>query len=150
MRLNGKMLLTAFAQRRAPDPGFGGRGVARVVLWGAVMLVPVASLGRGIHVQWVDLYGNGTMMASLADGEGRVTHVCLDGRADSPTRGRLFEQARHPRQEGAALVELGGPEEAVVVPLVSRWLESGPRATGLTERGWELARATLLLVGAFS
>jgi hypothetical protein len=112
------------------------------------MLAPITSLGPGLRVQWVDLYGDGTMMASLADSDGQVTHVCIDGRASSPTRGRLFQQARHPRQVGAVLVELGGEEEGIVVPLISRWLDSaGPKALELTELGWEMARDTLLRLG---
>jgi hypothetical protein len=112
------------------------------------MLVPIASLGQGLHVRLVDFYGDGTMWASLADDEGQVTHVCFDGRAQSPTRHRLYQQARHPRQDGAVLVELGSPEEGVVIPLLSRWLDSGgPKALGLTEYGWEMAREALLRYG---
>lgn len=114
------------------------------------MLVSVVSLGPGLHVQLVGLYGDGTLWASLADSAGRVTHVCIDGRAHSPTCGRLFEKARHPREDSAVLLELGGSEEGIVVPLLSRWLEKGPKALGLTEWGWELAREALLRLGAFS
>jgi hypothetical protein len=43
---------------------------------------------------------------------------------------------------------LGAPEEGIVVPLLSHYLDSGgPRALGLTEYGWELARETLLRLG---
>ena len=70
------------------------------------MLVPIASLRKGLHVRLVDFYGDGTMMASLADSAGQRTHVCFDGRASSPIRHRLFQQARHPRQQGAVLLEL--------------------------------------------
>jgi hypothetical protein len=46
------------------------------------------------------------------------------------------------------LVELGAPEEGIVIPLLSRYLHShGPKASGLTEYGWELARETLLRYG---
>jgi hypothetical protein len=46
------------------------------------------------------------------------------------------------------LVELGAEEEGIVVPLLSRYLDSGgPKALGLTEYGWELARETLLRLG---
>lgn len=113
-----------------------------------MMLIPVLSLGRNLRVEWVDFYDDGTMTASIADDSGQRTHVCFDGRASSPTRHRLFQQARHPRQEGAALVELGDPEEGIVVSLVSRWLDSEkPKAQGLAEWGWELARDTLLHLG---
>ena len=113
-----------------------------------MMLIPVLSLGRNLRVEWVDFYGDGTMTASIADDSGQRTHVCFDVRASSPTRNRLFQQARHPRQAGAVLVELGDPEEGIVVSLLTRWLDSeGPKAQGLTEWGWELARDTLLHLG---
>ena len=45
-------------------------------------------------------------------------------------------------------MELGAPEEGIVIPLLSRYLDShGPKAAGLTEYGWELARETLLRYG---
>ncbi len=110
--------------------------------------VPVASLGRGMRVEWVDFYGNGVMSAALADAEGQRADVCFDGRANSPTRGRLFEGRRHPGKDGARLLELGGPEEGIIVPLISRWIDSGgPKALGLTERGWELVKESLLRIG---
>jgi hypothetical protein len=112
------------------------------------MQIPVTALGKGLRVEWVDFYGDLTMHACLSDDAGQRTEVCIDGRADSPTRYRLFQQGRHPRKPGARLVELGGPEEAVVVPLLSKYLDSGgPKALGLTEYGWELARETLLHLG---
>jgi hypothetical protein len=88
------------------------------------MLAPVSSLSREVHVAWLDYYGDGTIMAALVDGEGRETHVCIDGRQTSPTRYRLFERARHPNQEGAVLVKLGSTEESVLVPLLSRYCDS--------------------------
>ena len=58
------------------------------------------------------------------------------GGTNSLTRYRLFQQARHPNQPGAILVELGTPEEAIVIPLLSKYLDSGgPKALGLTEYG---------------
>ncbi len=112
------------------------------------MLVPVTALGKGLRVVHVDFYGDLTMHACLRDDAGQLTVVCIDGRADSVTRYRLFQQARHPRQPGAVLVELGAPEEGIVIPLLSRYLDSGgPKALGLTEYGWELARQTLLRLG---
>jgi hypothetical protein len=112
------------------------------------MFMPVTALGRVLRVEWVDFYSRHTITACIADDEGRRTFVCFDGRPDSPTRNRLFQQARHPRQPGAVPVELGGPEEGIVVPLLSRWLDSaGPRALGLTDYGWELAREALLRLG---
>jgi hypothetical protein len=88
------------------------------------------------------------MHACLSDEAGQRTAVCIDGRKNSPTRYRLFEQARHPNQPGAALVELGAPEEGIVIPLLSKYLDSGgSKALGLTEYGWELAREILLRFG---
>jgi hypothetical protein len=112
------------------------------------MLVPVTALGGRLWVEWVDFYGDHTMTACIIDSTGQRTHVCFDGRASSPTRYRLFQQARHPRQPGAVLVELGGQEEGIVVPLLSHWIDSGgPKTLGLTAFGWELARETLLRLG---
>jgi hypothetical protein len=112
------------------------------------MRLPVTELGRGIRLEWVDFYGDHTMHARLVDDAGQRTEVCIDGRANSPTRYRLFQRARHPRQPGAVLVDLGAPEEGIIVPLLSRYLDSaGPKALGLTEYGWELARETLLRLG---
>jgi hypothetical protein len=115
---------------------------------GLQMLRPVTALGNRLHVEWVDFYGDFTMHACIADDAGQRTQVCIDGRATSPTRYRLFQQARHPNQPGAALVELGALEEGIVIPLLSNYLDSGgPKALNLTEYGWELARETLLRFG---
>lgn len=112
------------------------------------MFTNLSALGKGLHVQWVDFYGDHTMHASIADATGQATQVCIDGRAKSPTRFRLFVNARHPRQEGAELVELGAEEEGIVIPLLSKYLDSrGPKALNLTEFGWELAHETLLRYG---
>jgi hypothetical protein len=115
---------------------------------GPLMQIPVTALGRGLRVEWVDFYGDLTMHACISDDAGRRTEVCFDGRRNSPTRHRLFQRARHPRQPGASLVELGAEEEGIVVPLLSRYIDSGgPKALGLNEYGWELARETLLRYG---
>ena len=112
------------------------------------MQIPVLALGERLRVEWVDFYGDLTMHARLSDDAGQRTEVCIDGRTNSPTRYRLFQQARHPGQPGATMVELGAPEEGIVVPLLSKYLDSGgPKALGLTEYGWELARETLLHLG---
>ena len=60
----------------------------------------------------------------LEDERGRGTEVCIDGRKNSPTRYRLFEQTRHPNRQGAVLIELGAVEEGIVVHEVCQWLES--------------------------
>jgi hypothetical protein len=112
------------------------------------MQKPVTTLGKRLHVEWVDFYGDHTMHACIADDTGQRTEVCIDGRSTSSTRFRLFQQARHPHQLGAVLVELGAPEEGIVIPLLSKHLDSGgPKALNLTEYGWELARETLLRFG---
>ncbi len=112
------------------------------------MPLPISALGKELQVELLDLYGDHTLWARIADGEGRRTLVCIDGRAASPTRFGLFQQATHPRKAGAVLVGLGAPEEGVVVGLLSHYLDSGgPKALGLTEFGWEMAREILLRLG---
>lgn len=112
------------------------------------MQPPVTALGNGLKVEWLDFYGDHTMHACLSDEAGQRMEICIDGRKHSPTRYRLFQQARHPNQAGAALVQLGAPEEGIVIPLLSKYLDSsGPKALCLTEYGWELARETLLHYG---
>lgn len=108
----------------------------------------MTSLGKGLRVEWVDFYGDRTLHACISDEAGQRTTICIDGRMNSPTRYRLFQQARHPNKPGAVLVELGATEEGIVIPLLSRYLDShGPKASGLTEYGWELAWETLLHYG---
>lgn len=112
------------------------------------MQLPVSALGGRLRVEWVDFYGDHTMHACISDEAGQRTQICIDGRRDSPTRYRLFQQARHPSKPGAALVELGAPEEGIVIPLLSKYLEAGgPKALSLTEYGWELAKEILLRFG---
>jgi hypothetical protein len=114
----------------------------------AMMHLPMTALGKKLRVEWVDFHGDLTMHACISDEAGQRTEVCIDGRKDSPTRYRLFQQARHPSKPVAVLVELGAPEEGLVIPLLSQYLDShGPKAAELTEYGWELARETLLRYG---
>src|SRR5438067_1629283 len=114
----------------------------------SLMLLPVTALGMGSRIEWVDFYGDCTMHAGISDWAGQRTAICIDGRKTSPTLYRLFHQARHPNKPGAVLVDLGAPEEGIVIPLLSRYLDShGPKASGLTEYGWELAREILLRYG---
>ena len=87
-------------------------------------MAPISELGKDLIVEWADYYSEGTMGIAITDRQGRKTFVCIDGRQNSPTRNRLFEQARHPSQAGAVLVELGSSEEGVLVPLLSRWCDS--------------------------
>jgi hypothetical protein len=47
------------------------------------------------------------------------------------------------------LLELGATEEGVVIPLVSRWLDSSSlRVLGLLDVGWGLLRDTLIRIGS--
>jgi hypothetical protein len=112
------------------------------------MDLPVAALGKHLRVEWVDFYGDHTMHACISDEAGQRTEICIDGRKSSPTRYRLFQQGRHPNKPGATLVELGASEEGIVIPLLSKYLDScEPKALNLTEYGWELAKETLLRFG---
>jgi hypothetical protein len=111
-------------------------------------LVPVSLLGDSPRVTLADAYGDGTVWFAIDGSEDTFALVCIDGRPGSPTRHRLFDQAKHPRKPRAVLLDLGAPEEGLVVPLVSRWLDSAqPRELGLTEYGWELIRDSLLGLG---
>jgi len=111
-------------------------------------MIPVTALGKGLRVEWVDFYGDHIMHAFISDEAGQRTAICIDRRKNSPTRNRLFQQARHPNKAGAVLIELGAPEEGIVIPLLSKYLDSGgPKTLGLTEYGWELAKETLLHFG---
>jgi hypothetical protein len=107
--------------------------------------MPVTALGKGLRVEWIEVYGDHTLHARISDEAGQQTSICIDGRNNSPTRNRLFQQGRHPNKPEAVLVELGSPEEGIVIPLLSRYFDShGPKASGLTEYGWEFAREILL------
>lgn len=112
------------------------------------MLSPVSSLSGSIRIVLVDAYGDGTVWFAFEDSNGRRARACIDGRARSHTRNRLFDGVSHPNDSNATLLELGGSEESIVVPLVSQWLDSGPPQTlGLTEYGWEQIRDALVRLG---
>lgn len=111
------------------------------------MFYPIASLVGNLEADAVDGYGDGTICAWVGDDQGRGTQICIDGRKGSPTRNRLFEQARHPRMRGAALIDLGAPDEGIVVPLLSRWLDSDKALKWLTRYGKEMVQAALLRLG---
>ena len=61
---------------------------------------------------------------------------------------RLFDRAMHPNKPGAVLLELGGPEEGIVIPAVSRWLDAdGPKKLGMREGARELFMNAFLRLG---
>ncbi|WP_148227159.1 hypothetical protein [Planctopirus limnophila] len=112
------------------------------------MLSPIQSLNPRTAIRLGAAYGDGTVWFSLEDSEGRIAHICIDGRDGSQTRYRLFDGARHPNSPDTVLIELGAPEEGVIVSLASTWLDSGtPKDLGLTEFGWDLICDTLLRIG---
>jgi hypothetical protein len=111
------------------------------------MIYPLASLDINLRVRLVDAYGDGTVWASIEDGQGRTTRICIDGRKSSVTRNRLFERAKHPSDPDCVIVELVAPEEGLVVALISEWLDSNDGLEGLTERGRVIVREALLRLG---
>ena len=88
------------------------------------MVTSVANLRGQIELHLVDACSDGVVWARLVDAHGGAALVSIDGRADSATRFRLFDRARHPEDAEAVLLELGGPEEGIVVPLLSQWCDS--------------------------
>jgi len=111
------------------------------------MLPPISTLGSSVRVTLVDAYGDGTVWFCFKNSAGDLTTVCIDGREGSPTKHRLFDQARHPSQPDAVFLELGGEEEGLVVGLVSRWLDSNESHKKLTEYGRELITNALVRIG---
>jgi hypothetical protein len=107
----------------------------------------LADLGKDLLADCVGTYSDGTLNAWIGDKQGRGTEICIDARIGSPTRHRLFEKARHPRKHGAILVELGAPEEGMVVALLSRWLDSDEALRWLTSVGKEVVQRALLNLG---
>jgi hypothetical protein len=81
------------------------------------------------------------------DNQDRGVEVCIDLRQDSPTRNRLFEGGRHPRKSGATLIELGSEQEGIIIPLLSRYLDSDEARKQLTEYGFELFQDALIRYG---
>ena len=113
------------------------------------MLSPVSTLGDSARVVLADAYSDGTVGFAFEDAEGGYAVVCIDGRQGSPTRHRLFDMARHPKLAAAVLLELGAAEESIVIPLVSRWLDSAPPPVlGLHDVGWKLFRDALIRIGS--
>jgi hypothetical protein len=90
-----------------------------------MMLSSITALKPPINVTLVDCYADGTIWFSLNDTQGQFATLCIDGRVESQTRFRLFDRARHPNSEDARLIGLGEPEEGIVIPLISSWIDSG-------------------------
>lgn len=112
------------------------------------MWAPLSTLNYSRRVAFADAYGDGTVTFTFEDSEGRRATVCIDGRKGSLTRNRLFDQAKHPNSPEAVLLELGAVEEGLIVPLISKWLDSGePRKQEFTEFGQELIRNAVLRLG---
>jgi hypothetical protein len=111
------------------------------------MLPSVLSLGPTMRVATADCFDDGTVCFLIRGSQNQITSVCIDGRKGSPTRHRLFQQARQPWQPTAVLIELGAPEEGIVVPLISRWLDSDEAKCLLSELGLRLLRDALLRLG---
>lgn len=88
------------------------------------MVTSVANLSGQIELDAIDAHPDGVVWARLVDAGGGEAIVSLDGREGSPTRFRLFDRARHPVDSDAVLLELGGPEEGIVVPVLSQWCDS--------------------------
>lgn len=108
---------------------------------------PITALGADLRVALVDMYRDGTVWVRLEDGSRRRSVACIDGRAGSLTRYRLFQGARHPTDRAATLIELGAVEEGVVIPLISRWLDSEVARKDLTTYGRERIQETLIRLG---
>lgn len=137
--------------RETARTGAPGRGAITVSIRPSfsevVLESPIASLGKGLRCEFVDAYGDGTVNARIIDDQGHQAVICIDGRKGSPTRYRLFEGDRHPNRPGAVLIELGAPEEGIVVPLLSRWLDSDEARKSFTEEGYERVRMTVSRLG---
>jgi hypothetical protein len=109
------------------------------------MLVPISSLNNDLHVVVAAGYPDGTFWASIEDSQPHRTQVCIDGRADSPTRYRMFEMARHPSESTARLVPLGSEEEDLIVGLLSRWNDASETLKQGSREEWIADCRNLLL-----
>ena len=87
------------------------------------------------------------MWAAIEDSQQRRAHVCIDCRAGSPTRNRIFDRARHPAKPGAVLIKLGAPEEGIVVSLLSCWCDDEETSRRYREEGIEITRNALIHIG---
>jgi hypothetical protein len=111
-------------------------------------LLSILELDDTARVIWVDTYSSNVFWVDIEDAKGQRALVGIDLRKDSPTRNRLFEKAMHPNKPGAVFLELGGEEEGIAIPLISRWLDSDePRKMGCREEGVELIKSAFLRLG---
>lgn len=111
------------------------------------MQPPISSLKGKLRLEFMDAYGDGTVHGRIEDEAGQKVEICIDGREGSPTRHRLFQKARHPRQTGAELIDLGADEEGIVIPLMSQWIDSDEARRELTQFGLDLVRERLARLG---
>ncbi|MEI8383775.1 MAG: hypothetical protein WCJ09_26915 [Planctomycetota bacterium] len=91
-------------------------------------LDPFVSLLPDRAIVWVDWYthgeyGRGVLWVAVKDSADSLAHVCIDNRVNSPTRGRIFDGARHPEKPEATLIEIGDEIEGEVVALLSAWCD---------------------------
>ena len=84
----------------------------------------LATLCPPLRVKLVDCWPEGSIWAVIQDSANQQSVVCFDGRETSRTRYRLFEGNKHPRRPNARIVELGSPEEDLVIGRLSRWYDS--------------------------
>lgn len=111
-------------------------------------LLSILDLDSTARVIWVDCYSTTVFWVRFEDAKGWQAIVGIDLRMDSPTRNRLFEKAMHPNKPGAIFLDLGGEEEGIAIPLISRWLDSDePRKLGYREEGVELFKRAFLRLG---
>lgn len=124
------------------------------------MIVPFDSLILDCKIVLVDSYRHfdpwtsGVLWAAIEDSRGHRSHVCIDDRADSPTRGRIYVDARHPSKQRAKLVLLGDETEGALVSLFSRWCDDpanwGTRAGGYREEFRARFISYVLSIGSYS
>jgi hypothetical protein len=114
---------------------------------GRRQMVRALDLGRDIHVAWVDSYLDKSFWFELDDAHFQTAVACIDRRANSPTRYRLFEGARLPGRPGAILIELGTLEEGIIVSSISRYLDSDAARKWLRPEGIEMMQEALLRLG---
>jgi hypothetical protein len=89
-------------------------------------------------VALADAYHSGGVFWFDLEGDGGTAVVCIEGREGSPMRYRLFQGARLPDRPEAVLIDLGSEEEGVIIPAISRYVESDDAQRWLIVYGREL------------